>query len=324
MRKVYALCDRIKDTDVPVLLTGESGTGKEIVARAIHNASPRSKAPFTGLNCGAIPEHLLESELFGHVRGAFTGADRDRKGLFRETEGGTLLLDEIGELPKKMQPGLLRVLQEKVVRPVGGPREQPVDVRVIAATNKDLRTMVEQGTFREDLYYRLYVVQVQLPALRERLDDLPVLIDHFLTIFAARFSREKKSVSRDALRKLSGYAWPGNVRQLENVLLNAWVMSERPELGPDDLDLPIPGRSSPPPSAASRSAPISPRSSSRGADSVSRRSSRRDELGVHKQGERERILAALRSCNWNRVKAAGALGLPRRTFYRRLKQFGIQ
>jgi serine/threonine-protein kinase PknK len=322
MRKVYALVDRIKDTDVPVLLTGESGTGKEIVARAIHNAGPRGKAPFTGLNCGAIPEHLLESELFGHVRGAFTGADRDRKGLFRETEGGTLLLDEIGELPKKMQPGLLRVLQEKVVRPVGSPREQPVDVRVIAATNKDLSSMVEQGTFREDLYYRLNVVQVHLPALRERLDDLPVLIDHFLTIFAARFGREKKAVSREALRKLSGYAWPGNVRQLENVLLNAWVMSERSDLGPDELDLPVPGRSTPPPSN-SRSAPSSSRST-HSAVSSSRRSNHRDELGMHKQGERERILAALRSCNWNRVKAASALGLPRRTFYRRLKQFGIQ
>jgi DNA-binding NtrC family response regulator len=222
-----------------------------------------------------------------------------------------------------MQPGLLRVLQEKVVRPVGSPREQPVDVRVIAATNQDLSRMVEQGSFREDLYYRLYVVQVRLPALRERLDDLPVLIDHFLTIFAARFGRDKKAVSRDALRKLSAFNWPGNVRQLENVLLNAWVMSERPELGPDDLDLPIPGRSAPPSSSASRSAPISPRSS-RGADSVGRRSSRRDELGMHKQGERERVLNALRSCNWNRVKAAQSLGLPRRTFYRRLKQFGIQ
>ncbi|HEY2367589.1 MAG TPA: sigma 54-interacting transcriptional regulator, partial [Polyangiaceae bacterium] len=168
MRRVYALIDRLKDTDVPALVTGESGTGKEVVARAIHNASPRSKKTFTGVNCGAIPANLLESELFGHVRGAFTGADRDRKGLLRECEGGTLLLDEIGEMPIKMQASLLRVLQEKTVRPVGGAAEEPVDVRIIAATNRDLEQMVKEQTFREDLYYRLHVVDVRVPPLRER------------------------------------------------------------------------------------------------------------------------------------------------------------
>src|SRR6185312_14191606 len=161
MRRVYALIDRVKDTDVPVLITGESGTGKEVVARAVHNAGPRGKKPFLGINCGAIPEHLLESELFGHVRGAFTGADRDRKGLFREATGGSILLDEIGEMPQKMQAGLLRVLQEKVVRPVGNPREEPVDTRVIAATHRDLASLVASGLFREDLYYRLHVIEVR-------------------------------------------------------------------------------------------------------------------------------------------------------------------
>jgi transcriptional regulator with GAF, ATPase, and Fis domain len=327
MRKVYALIDRIKDTDVPVLITGESGTGKEIVARAIHNAGRRNKGKFTGINCGAIPEHLLESELFGHVRGAFTGADRDHKGLFREADGGTLLLDEIGEMPKKMQAGLLRVLQEKVVRPVGGDKEQSVDVRLIAATNRDLAAMVAASTFRDDLYYRLHVVEVRLPPLRDRLEDLPALIDHFFKIFQARLKRDKKTVSREALRKLSGHTWPGNVRQFENVLLNAFVMSDRPELFPDDFDLPVAGKreatAAPPPSVRSRSIPPSSRHpmSSRKAPSSKRRG---EEPARRRDGEKERILNALKACNWNRVKAAHMLGLPRRTFYRRLKEHGIQ
>ena len=194
MRRVYALIDRIKDTDIPVLITGESGTGKEMVARAVHNAGPRAKKPFLGVNCGAIPANLLESELFGSMRGAFTGADRDRRGLFQEADGGTLLLDEIGEMPQKMQSGLLRVLQEKTVRPVGGTQEDPVDVRVIAATNRDLAQMVAEGTFREDLFYRLHVVEMHVPPLRERIDDIPPLIDYFLSIFAARYRRDRKTM----------------------------------------------------------------------------------------------------------------------------------
>jgi serine/threonine-protein kinase PknK len=307
MRRVYALIDRIKDTDVPVLILGESGTGKEVVARAIHNASQRSKKPFVGINCGAIPEHLLESELFGHVRGAFTGADRDRKGLFREATEGTILLDEIGEMPQKMQAGLLRVLQERVVRPVGGAREESVDTRVIAATHRDLSAMVEASAFREDLYYRLHVIQVRVPPLRERIEDIPILIDHFLGIFAARYSRERRSVSRAALKRLIAYTWPGNVRQLENVLLNAWVLSDRPELEIEDFELP---------NARLGRAPDAVVPPSTGPVETS--------LDVHKAGERERILAALASCNWNRVKAAQLVGLPRRTFYRRLKEYGIQ
>jgi transcriptional regulator with GAF, ATPase, and Fis domain len=337
MRNVYALIDRIKDTDVPVLVTGESGTGKEIVARAIHNAGHRAKGPFTGINCGAIPEHLLESELFGHVRGAFTGAERDHKGLFREADGGTLLLDEIAEMPKKMQAGLLRVLQEKVVRPVGGSKEQAVDVRLIAATNRDLSRMVEEEKFRSDLYYRLHVVEVRLPPLRERAEDIPVLIDHFLQIFAARFRRDKKTVSREAVRKLAAYGWPGNVRQLENVLLNAWVMSDQPELSPDDFDLPAPARRAVPPAEPPAPSPrairppvASSRPSSRAATPSSRKqrpSSRRQrtqELKAHRDAEKEKILGALQACNWNRVRAARMVGLPRRTFYRRLKEYGIQ
>jgi serine/threonine-protein kinase PknK len=310
MRRLYALIDRVKDTDVPVLIQGESGTGKEVVARAIHNASPRSKKPFIGINCGAIPEHLLESELFGHVRGAFTGADRDRKGLFREATTGSVLLDEIGEMPQKMQAGLLRVLQERVVRPVGGAREEPVDTRVIAATHRDLAGMVASGAFREDLYYRLNVIQVRVPPLRERIDDIPILIDHFLGIFAARYGRERRSVSRAALKRLCGFAWPGNVRQLENVLLNGWVLSDRPELDAEDFELP---------STAPRARPFSEISAAATLPVAHETS-----LDIHKASERERILTALASCNWNRVKASQIVGLPRRTFYRRLKEYGIQ
>jgi serine/threonine-protein kinase PknK len=306
MRKVYSLVDRVKDTDVPVLITGESGTGKEVVARAVHNASARSKGKMLGVNCGAIPENLLESELFGHVRGAFTGADRERKGLFREAEGGSILLDEIGEMPMKMQAGLLRVLQEKRVRPVGGNQEEPVDVRILFATNRDLERMVQEGKFREDLYYRIHVVEIHLPALRERGEDVPQLVDYFLGLFAARYKREKKSVSRDALRRLQAYGWPGNVRQLEHVLLNAWVMSEDQELLAEDFELPDGFRPE-----ADR-APSVLRAPKKGTTSQ------------HRRDERERILEALRSCNWNRVKAAEVSGIPRRTFYRRLREYGIQ
>ncbi|HMI90892.1 MAG TPA: sigma 54-interacting transcriptional regulator, partial [Polyangiales bacterium] len=328
MRRVYALIERLKNTDVPVLITGESGTGKEVAARAIHAASARAKAKFLGVNCGAIPEHLLEAELFGHVRGAYTGADRDRRGLFREAEGGSILLDEIGETPHKMQAGLLRVLQDRSVRPVGGTNEELVDVRLMFATNRDLAALVAAGKFREDLYYRIHVVQLELPPLRDRAEDIPQLTDHFLGIFSARYRREKKSVSREALRKLCAFSWPGNVRQLEHVLLNAWVLSDEPEIEADDLDLPG--------AANVRRAPLvrSGESSHHGrarAERISRpalasggAARRKSRLSDHRSDERERILKALQACNWNRVKAAKLSGIPRRTFYRRLREYGIQ
>ncbi|MDF2693173.1 MAG: Response regulator of zinc sigma-54-dependent two-component system, partial [Labilithrix sp.] len=308
MRKVYALIDRIKDTDVPVLITGESGTGKEVIAKAVHSAGPRSKSPFLGVNCGAIPANLLESELFGHVRGAFTGADRDRKGLFREAEHGTILLDEIGEMPTKMQAGLLRVLQEKTVRPVGGAKEEPCNARVIAATNRELSQMVAEGTFREDLFYRLHVIELKVPALRERSEDIPALIDHFLTLFAARHKRERKTVERNAVRRLQAFDWPGNVRQLEHVLLNAWLLSEDDEITSEDLDLPA------------MSVRTGPAEATRAASTGAVRARSQDEF---KDVEKEKILAALARCNWNRVQAAKMVGIPRRTFYRRLKDYGI-
>jgi DNA-binding NtrC family response regulator len=310
MRRLYAVIDRVKDTDVALLITGESGTGKEMVARVVHQAGPRGKKPFLGVNCGAIPANLLESELFGSVRGAFTSADHDRRGLFQEADGGTLLLDEIGEMPQKMQTGLLRVLQERQVRPVGGTKEEPVDVRVIAATHCNLEQMVAEGTFREDLFYRLHVVELRVPALRERAEDIPPLIDHLLSRLAARYRRDRKTVSREALRALCGFPWPGNVRQLEHLLLNAWLMSEGSEIGVDDLELPS---SSP---------------HARGNGEARRRQSspapsRAETKADHKAAERERILGALAASNWNRAQAAKLIGVPRRTFYRRLREFGL-
>jgi transcriptional regulator with GAF, ATPase, and Fis domain/predicted Ser/Thr protein kinase len=331
MRKVYALIDRVKTTDIPVLITGESGTGKEVAARAIHRASVRADKPFHGLNCAAVPEHLLESELFGHVRGAFTGADRERKGLFREADSGTLLLDEIGEMPQKMQSGLLRVLQERKVRPVGGSTEQEVDVRLIFATHRDLATMVKDGKFREDLFYRIHVVEVHLPPLRERAEDVAPLVDHFLGIFAARYKREKRSVSREALRRLTQYSWPGNVRQLEHVLLNAWVLSDEAVLGPEDFDIPD-GRSFTPREenedelekvVEPSEHPPSARPPRERQVHVTRPAAK-ETLSRHRRDERDRIISALEACNWNRVQAAKVSGIPRRTFYRRLREYGIQ
>ncbi|HEY2404559.1 MAG TPA: sigma 54-interacting transcriptional regulator [Polyangiaceae bacterium] len=314
MRRIYSLIDRVRETDVPVLITGESGTGKEVVARAIHDASLRSKAKMLGVNCGAIPENLLESELFGHVKGAYTGADRDRRGLFRECEGGTILLDEIGETPHKMQAGLLRVLQERRVRAVGGATEEPVDVRVLFATNRDLSQLVTEGKFREDLYYRIQVVEIRLPALRERAEDIPQLVDHFLGIFAARYKREKKTIDKEALQRLTRFAWPGNVRQLENVLLNAWVLTDAPEIEASDLDLPD-GWAPAQPARSEQTHPHAIRPA---------RAQRKGTISEHRRDERDRILQALRDSNWNRVKAAEISGIPRRTFYRRLREYGIQ
>jgi transcriptional regulator with GAF, ATPase, and Fis domain/serine/threonine protein kinase len=321
MRRVYSLVDRVKDTDVPVLIGGESGTGKEVAARALHRASERNAKPFLGINCGAIPEHLLESELFGHMRGAFTGADRDRKGLIREAAGGTLLLDEIGEMPPKMQAGLLRVLQERQVRPVGGTQEEPVACRFVFATHRGLRKLVEQGKFREDLYYRIVVVEIELPPLRSRVEDIPPLVDHFLGLFAARYKRERKTLTKEALRRLASYDWPGNVRQLEHVLLNAWVMGDEQEIMAEDLDLPVPLGSPELPARLELEAPAREHAVQ---PLMAAPRPQRQTISAHFRDEKARIAEALSACNWNRVKAAQMLGIPRRTFYRRLRQYKLQ
>jgi transcriptional regulator with PAS, ATPase and Fis domain len=217
MRKVFEVLDRVIPTDLNVYIYGETGTGKELVAKAIHYNGPRKEKPFISINCGAIPESLLESELFGYVKGAFTGADRDKKGLFEIADGGTLFLDEIGNMPGTMQRKLLRVLQENEIRPIGGEESVKIDVRVISATNRDLNELIERKEFREDLYYRLKVVEVALPPLRVRPEDIPLLAEHFLEQ-AAKGTKYKKELEPAALEALLSYDWPGNVRELENMI----------------------------------------------------------------------------------------------------------
>jgi DNA-binding NtrC family response regulator len=226
IRRILDTIPRIASTPSTVLITGESGTGKELLARAIHAASAHADGPFLSVNCGALPEGLLESELFGHVRGAFTGAVRDHAGLFVDAEGGSLLLDEIGELTPPMQAKLLRVLQERRVRPVGGTRELEINARVLAATNRDLQADVDEGSFREDLFYRLNVLHLHLPPLNQRADDLPELARHFVQRTCSRFEINEKRLTPDAIRVLQAYGWPGNVRELENVIERTVAMEE--------------------------------------------------------------------------------------------------
>jgi two-component system response regulator AtoC len=225
LREVLDVAARVAAYPTTVLITGESGTGKESVARAIHRASPRRDAPFVAVNCGAIPENLLESELFGHEKGAFTGAERAREGLIAEANGGTLFLDEIGELPSALQVKLLRALQERTIRPVGSSQERPVDVRILAATSRDLVADVEEGRFREDLYYRVNVIHLHLPPLRTRPEDVGALAEHFLRLHARRLGIADASIDPAHLPVLARYVWPGNVRELENVIERALVLS---------------------------------------------------------------------------------------------------
>ena len=225
MREVYKAIGRVAGQDVPVLITGESGTGKELVARAIYQHGPRAKAPFLALNCAAIPENLLESELFGHEKGAFTGADRRRIGKFEQCNGGTLFLDEIGDMPLALQAKMLRLLQEQAFERVGGNETVRTDVRLIAATHRDLKAWSAEGKFRPDLYYRLSVFTIHLPPLRERGDDLPLLVQLYLRRFSRELGREVREVAPEALERLRGYSWPGNIRELQSVLKQALLQA---------------------------------------------------------------------------------------------------
>ena len=294
MTRLFRTLDRVIDSPLPVLVLGESGTGKELVARAIHFQSARAKGPFVGVNCAALPATLLESELFGHVKGAFTGADRDRTGLVALARGGTLFLDELGEMPLDVQAKLLRVVQEREVRPLGAAASVPVDFRLVCATNRDLRAEVARGRFREDLYYRVGVVEVALPALRDRAEDLPELALHFVARASESVGRPAPRLTRAALRKLTAHPWPGNVRELENVITKAVVFASADEIGADDVDLPR---------------------------TVAEPQARRRATAVD---ERAQILAALDHTAWNAALAARELGMPRATFYRRLDRHGIK
>jgi two-component system, NtrC family, response regulator PilR len=235
MASLFEMVRAIAPTSSTVLVTGESGTGKEVVARAIHGLSSRAEGPFVSINCGALPDTLLESELFGHVKGAFTDARQGKKGLFEAASGGTLFLDEVGETSPPMQVKLLRALQERRIRPVGGTEEIDVDVRVIAATNAPLETLVEQKRFREDLYYRLQVIPIRTPPLRERREDIPLLAQHFLERFAREMGKRVAKISEEAMRQLQGFAWPGNVRQLENVIERAVALETTEAILPERL-----------------------------------------------------------------------------------------
>ena len=239
MLDIFDLIDRIAGTSSTVLIQGESGTGKELIARAIHYASDRSRQRFLSINCGALPENLLESELFGHERGAFTGAVKEKKGLFQEADGGTLLLDEIGDMTPSMQVKLLRVLQEKTVRKVGGTREEEIDVRIISATNQDLQAALKKGDFREDLYYRVNVIPIQVPPLRQRREDIAPLSEHFLEKFSNQMQVPRRHMEVEALRLLEAYDWPGNVRQLENLIERAIALSGEEVITARDIPLEV-------------------------------------------------------------------------------------
>jgi two-component system response regulator PilR (NtrC family) len=231
MQRVYELIEKVARAKTNVIVTGESGTGKELVARAIHEQSDRAQKPFVAVNCGAIPEALVESELFGYKKGAFTGAVSDKEGLFEAADGGTLFLDEVGELPQSMQVKLLRALQERVIKRVGATEQKAIDVRVIAATNRDLAEEVKAGRFREDLFYRLNVIAIRLPPLRERKDDIPMLIEHFVQRFAVDQQKDVSGFAPDALRSLLDYRFTGNVRELENIVERAVTLSDGGAMG---------------------------------------------------------------------------------------------
>lgn len=235
MHKIFELIRKVSDSPTNVLVTGESGTGKEMVAKAIHYNSPLKDRPFVSVNCGAIPENLVESELFGHKKGSFTGAISDKDGLFEVADGGTLFLDEIGELPLSSQVRILRAIQEKTVRRVGGTEDIKVEVRIIAATNRDLEQMVQQGTFRQDLYYRLNVINIRTPALRERRDDIPLLASHFLQKYSERFGKAVQTISKEAMDLLRKYDFPGNVRELENIIERTVALESGATVLPESL-----------------------------------------------------------------------------------------
>jgi two-component system response regulator HydG len=303
MQRVFDVLGQVSSTNATVLLLGESGTGKELAARAIHTNSPRAKKPFVAVNCAALSEELIESELFGHVKGAFTGAISSKEGRFVYADGGTLFLDEVGDMPLATQAKLLRVLEMREVVPVGGNAPVKVDVRLVSATNRDLEAMVKEGTFREDLLYRLKVVTVRLPSLRERRSDLPLLVDHFVQEFARTHQRTIRGITPEARTVLARHDWPGNVRELRNVIENMVVLAHGDVLGVEDM-----------PDSIRVQAPGGARGGGGGF-----------ELAGHSLAEVEKALieANLALCEGNREKTAKLLGMGERTLYRKLKEYGL-
>ena len=308
MHKIYAMIEKVARSPTTALITGESGTGKELVARALHEHSDRASAPFIQVNCGAIPESLFESELFGHEKGAFTGAVAAKPGKFELADGGTLFLDEVGELPKDMQVKLLRVLQDGQFERVGGVRSMSVDVRLVAATNRVLETEVKEGRFREDLFYRLNVIPIQIPPLRERADDIPLLVEHFIAKFNKRLNTEVEGVSPDALAALLAHTWPGNIRELENLIERSVLLTEDTILTMGDLPGLTPsnlGRVEAPPDA--------------------------EEMGLKEyvrvyttKLERARIQRVLEEEDSNVTRASKKLGISRKSLQMKMKDYGLR
>ena len=297
MEKVFAVIRKVADTEASILITGESGTGKELVARSLHANSSRREAPFVAINCAAIPRDLLESELFGHIKGAFTGAVKDKTGKFQLADGGTLFLDEVGELPLELQPKLLRALQEKEVEPVGGTKLQKIDVRIVSATNLDIDKAIANGTFREDLYYRLAVIPLHLPPLRERRKDIPLLIKYF----CGKYCSDKVTFAQNALETLVMYQWPGNVRELENTVERLLIMRDGEVISLEDLSEKLRSNSSP-----GNAVVMLP-----------------DEGYSLEQLEREVVVQALERNHWNQTAAARFLRIPRHTLIYRMEKYCI-
>ena len=305
MLEVYKLVARVSESKSTVLLQGESGTGKELIARAVHSNGPRRDRPFVPVNCGALPDTLLESEMFGYEKGAFTGAVGTKTGLFESANGGTLFLDEIGELGQALQVKLLRVMQDQEVRRVGGTSSIKVDVRIIAATNRDLEQLVKEGKFRDDLYYRLNVVRITLPSLKERQDDIPMLAHHFLQKWSAGATRAVRGFHPDTIEHLKQYRWPGNVRELENAIERAISLSHGPLLTPEDMP------------AAIRQAERHPELKANSMESGD------DVYLTLEEVEKRHLVRVLKETKGNKVKAAKILGIDRRTLYRMAERFGL-
>ncbi|MSP71960.1 MAG: sigma-54-dependent Fis family transcriptional regulator [Myxococcales bacterium] len=317
MHRLLDLLQQIMDYPVPVLISGESGTGKELVARALHHGGPRARSPFMAINCAAIPENLLESELFGYKKGAFTGSTNDKEGLFRAARGGTVFLDEIGEMPLSIQSKILRVLQEKEVRPIGGRESEKIDARIVAATNRDLPREIAAGRFREDLFYRLNVVDVHMPPLRERIEDIPALVEHFLAQVSLEFGVPPRTMSPDAMELLLRFPWPGNVRQLENTIKASSILARGPQIQGSEVRLPKEEVGPAPIRSTPKSLRIVPQVAAPPLPEIRNRSD-------WEASAKQQLLDALIVSGWKKSKAAELLGISRRNLYRKLERYGIE